>query len=185
MGCQKVPKSDFQSQFSMSKIIRIFLIFFSLKNTSLEEFFLLLSFFENFNFLRTKSDKLLISVLFSTVLNTRPYFFKTIFVSNIEKEWDISMKDTLQFINVQENLNDKELVLNKSKYNLTIGYWMLLIAYVIAKFFEHFDYQTQSTLKILSGHTLKHLVISIGIISLLYTYIKRKKVNTITNNVYN
>ena len=28
MGRQKVPKSDFQSQFSMSKIIRIFLIFF-------------------------------------------------------------------------------------------------------------------------------------------------------------
>ena len=50
MGCQKVPKSDFQSQFSMSKIIRIFLIFFSSKNISLEEGFLLLSFFENFNF---------------------------------------------------------------------------------------------------------------------------------------
>ena len=27
-GRQKVPKSDFQSQFSMPKIIRIFLIFF-------------------------------------------------------------------------------------------------------------------------------------------------------------
>ena len=27
-SCQKVPKFDFQSQFSMSKIIRIFLIFF-------------------------------------------------------------------------------------------------------------------------------------------------------------
>ena len=33
--CQKVPKFDFQSQFSMSKIIQIFLIFFSLKNTNL------------------------------------------------------------------------------------------------------------------------------------------------------
>ena len=30
--CRKVPKFDFQSQFSMSKIFRIFLIFFSLKN---------------------------------------------------------------------------------------------------------------------------------------------------------
>ena len=50
MGRQKVPKSDFQSQLSMSKIIRIFLNFFSLKNISLEEvFFLLLSFFENSN----------------------------------------------------------------------------------------------------------------------------------------
>ena len=75
------------------------------------------------------------------------------------------------------------LIFYKSKYNLTIGYWMLLFAYIIAKFFEHFDYQTQSVLKILSGHTLKHLVISIGIISLLYTYIKREKVKTIDNDV--
>ena len=28
MGCKKVPKSDFQTQFFMSKIIQIFLIFF-------------------------------------------------------------------------------------------------------------------------------------------------------------
>ena len=28
MGCQELPQSDFQSQFSMPKIIRIFLIFF-------------------------------------------------------------------------------------------------------------------------------------------------------------
>ena len=36
---QKVQKLDFQSQFSMSKIIRIFL-FFSLKNINLEPHFL-------------------------------------------------------------------------------------------------------------------------------------------------
>ena len=67
------------------------------------------------------------------------------------------------------------LIFFKSKYNLIIGYWLLLLAYIIAKLFEHFDYQTQNALKILSGHTLKHIVISIGIFSLLYTYIKRKK----------
>ena len=50
MGHQKVPKSDFQRHCSMSKIIWIFLIFFSLKNISLEEGFLLLSYFEIFNF---------------------------------------------------------------------------------------------------------------------------------------
>ena len=50
MSRQKVPKSDFQSQFSMSKICQISLNFFlSLKNISLEEAFLLLTFFENFN----------------------------------------------------------------------------------------------------------------------------------------
>ena len=37
---QKVPTFDFQSQFSMSKIIQIFLILFSLKNTNLGAQFL-------------------------------------------------------------------------------------------------------------------------------------------------
>ena len=41
--CQKVPKFDFQSQFSMSKIIGIFL-FFSLKNINFGAHFVLLAF---------------------------------------------------------------------------------------------------------------------------------------------
>ena len=40
---QKVPILDFQSEFSMSKIIRIFLIFFSLKNKNLGANFMLQS----------------------------------------------------------------------------------------------------------------------------------------------
>lgn len=67
------------------------------------------------------------------------------------------------------------LIFFKSKYNLTYGYWILLLAYIVAKFFEHFDCQTQSVLNVLSGHTLKHLVISAGMIGLLYTYVKRTK----------
>ena len=46
--CQKVPKFDFQSQFFMSKIIRIFLNFFFSLN--LGAHFLLLTFFDNINF---------------------------------------------------------------------------------------------------------------------------------------
>ena len=70
------------------------------------------------------------------------------------------------------------LIFFKSNYNFTIGYWLLLIAYIVAKFFEHLDYQTQNILKIFSGHTLKHLIISIGIISLLYSYVKREETKT-------
>ena len=46
----KVRKLDFQSEFSMSKIIRIYLNFFSLKNTNLGAHFLLLTLFDNINF---------------------------------------------------------------------------------------------------------------------------------------
>ena len=42
-SCQKVPKSDFQSQFLASKIIQIFQIKFSLKNINLGAPFLFLS----------------------------------------------------------------------------------------------------------------------------------------------
>jgi hypothetical protein len=41
VSCQKVPKFDFQSQFSMSKFIQIFLNFFSLKNTNLGAHFVI------------------------------------------------------------------------------------------------------------------------------------------------
>ena len=57
-GGQKVPKFDFQSQFSMSKMIRIFLNFFSLKNINLGDHFLLLTFFDKINFLTTLLLKL-------------------------------------------------------------------------------------------------------------------------------
>ena len=44
-SCQKVPKFDFQSQFSMSKIIRIFLNFFFI-----EEYYFRSTFFDKINF---------------------------------------------------------------------------------------------------------------------------------------
>ena len=58
MGRQKLLKSNFLSQFSMSRIIPIFLIFFSLKIISLGEVFFLLSFFKNFNFWTTLFSKM-------------------------------------------------------------------------------------------------------------------------------
>ena len=54
-----MPISDFQSQFSMSKNTRNFLNFFSLKNINLGAHFLLLTFFENFNFQCTLFTKIM------------------------------------------------------------------------------------------------------------------------------
>ena len=44
--CQKVPQLDFQSEFTMSKIIQIFLKNFSMKNKSLGAHFLVTSILE-------------------------------------------------------------------------------------------------------------------------------------------
>ena len=51
----EISSLDFQSEFSMSKIIRIFLIFFSLRNKILGAHFLLELFFGNFNFKTTSN----------------------------------------------------------------------------------------------------------------------------------
>ena len=56
---RKVLKLDFQSEFSMSKITRIFLIFFSLRNKILGAHFLLKWFFGNFNFKTTSNGKIM------------------------------------------------------------------------------------------------------------------------------
>ena len=51
MGRQKVPKSDFQSQFSMSKIIRIFLIFFFIEEYQFRRRFFVIIIFLKLQFL--------------------------------------------------------------------------------------------------------------------------------------
>ena len=54
---QKMPISDFQSEFSMSKIIRIFLNFFFIEEYQFRGMFLFFTFFENFNFESTLFSK--------------------------------------------------------------------------------------------------------------------------------
>jgi hypothetical protein len=90
--------------------------------------------------------------------NNSPYFFKTIFVSNVEKEWDISMKDTLRFINVQENLNDKELVLNESKYNLIRDFFVEFIS--TEKYYERSIWRIVELSKLLSFIGIKNYIIN-------------------------
>jgi hypothetical protein len=50
-------------------------------------------------------------------LTDSPYFFKTIFTSNIKDEYSIEKENMLQYTNGQENTKDKSLVLNKLKYD--------------------------------------------------------------------
>ena len=90
--------------------------------------------------------------------NDSPYFFKTIFVSNIEKEWDVSMKDTLQYINAQENLNDKELILNDYKYNLIRGFFSEFIS--TEKYYERGVWRIVELSNLLSLMGIKNYIIN-------------------------
>jgi len=90
--------------------------------------------------------------------NNSPYFFKTIFVSNIIKEWDVSMKDTLQYVNAQENLNDKELILNDYKYNLIRGFFSEFIS--TEKYYERGVWRIVELSNLLSLMGIKNYIIN-------------------------
>lgn len=65
------------------------------------------------------------------------------------------------------------LIFFKSRYNMVMGYWLLLIAYVIAKVFEIYDHETHEVLGFISGHSLKHLFAALGIYMLIMRRIDR------------
>lgn len=65
------------------------------------------------------------------------------------------------------------LVFFRSRYTMEWGYWVLLLAYIAAKFFEEYDRAIHETLIFISGHSLKHLAAAIGLLILVYAYSKR------------
>lgn len=65
------------------------------------------------------------------------------------------------------------LLLFRSKFTSTNGYWILLCTYILAKVFEYFDGAVASSLFSLSGHSIKHLIVSLGLYFLLRAYNNR------------
>jgi hypothetical protein len=90
--------------------------------------------------------------------NNSPYFFKTIFATNVEKEWDTAMKDTLKYISAHEHLNDKELVLNESKYNLIREFFAEFI--VTKKYYERSVWRIVELSNVLSLMGIKNYIIN-------------------------
>ena len=64
----------------------------------------------------------------------------------------------------------------ESKYSSVAGYWLLLVAYLIAKIFETFDAEVFEWLGFISGHSIKHLVAAIGLFILLRCYQLRRAI---------
>lgn len=53
-------------------------------------------------------------------------------------------------------------------------FWLMILFYVLAKVFEHFDADIFQALKALSGHTIKHLFAALTPATLLYALTKRR-----------
>ncbi len=66
------------------------------------------------------------------------------------------------------------LLFFKSKFTNTMGYWLLLCAYIFAKAFEHYDEAIYNFLPFVSGHSLKHIIAALGVLLLLTSYNNRK-----------
>ena len=58
-------------------------------------------------------------------------------------------------------------------YNKT--YWLVLLCYGTAKFLEYYDIWIYQQLKVVSGHSLKHMVAAIGLFILYMSLFKKRK----------
>ena len=63
----------------------------------------------------------------------------------------------------------------KSRFSNINAYWWLLTFYIAAKLFEHYDFEVQEQLSIISGHSIKHIAAAIGLYILLRAYENRKE----------
>ena len=64
----------------------------------------------------------------------------------------------------------------KASFSLVSGYWYLLLCYLLAKLFEHFDGEIYELLGVISGHSLKHIISALGVYILVVSFEKRDKV---------
>ena len=67
------------------------------------------------------------------------------------------------------------LLLFPSRCTHVFAYWWLLLTYIIAKLFEHFDGEVYDAVNhIISGHSLKHVFAALGMYILIIFYEKRE-----------
>ncbi len=66
------------------------------------------------------------------------------------------------------------MFLFRSGVNTNLYTWLIILAYLIAKIFETYDAQIYELLRLVSGHTLKHLMASLAPLIFLIGLYKRK-----------
>ena len=87
-----------------------------------------------------------------------PYMVKTIFSTNIENEWNDSMVNMLQHSNLQENINNKSLLLNKHKYDTIRNFFAEFISTM--KYYEIAIWRATQLSKILTNLGIKNYIIN-------------------------
>jgi hypothetical protein len=94
-------------------------------------------------------------------------------VSNVAGHGDIRIYVLVQFLPML--LIPVLLLVFKPRFTLTSGYWVLLLAYALAKVLEYYDKGLFESLGFISGHSLKHIMAAVGVFLLLRAYTIREK----------
>ena len=63
----------------------------------------------------------------------------------------------------------------RASFSFVLGYWYLLLCYLVAKVFEHFDGEIYEFLGVISGHSLKHMISALGIYVLILSFERRER----------
>jgi len=66
------------------------------------------------------------------------------------------------------------LLFFRSKFSRVSAYWLLLLAYLLAKLVEYFDQPIHALLVVISGHSIKHLLAATGLYILLRSFERRE-----------
>lgn len=67
------------------------------------------------------------------------------------------------------------LILFNPSFTLPGGYWLLMVAYLLAKVLEEYDSEVFNIMPLLSGHSLKHLAAAFGVYLLVKSYRDRER----------
>ncbi len=98
------------------------------------------------------------------------------YVGEINGQGDLRIYVLVQFLPIL--LIPLMLLCFPSSFSKPSVYWLLLLTYVTAKLFEHFDSEVYSALGFISGHSIKHLLAAVGLWLLLRAYQNRVFVST-------
>lgn len=118
-------------------------------------------------FLSIKLGKLLLFPLLLVGLLSVLYWF----FSELEGSGDLRAYILVQFLPIL--VMPIMFLFLKAPFSLVRGYWYLLLCYLLAKVFEHFDAEIYVLLGFISGHSLKHVVSALGVYILVLTFERR------------
>jgi len=94
--------------------------------------------------------------------------------TEVKGEGDLRLYVLVQFLPVL--IIPLILLFFKSKFTDVKAYWILLCAYALAKILEYFDAVIYNVLLLFSGHSLKHVVVALGVLFLLKMYSNREPI---------